>query len=201
MKTNTISINIELAKEWYNSNNAKLKELALQAFKEEDLQFSFRDIRSFEDACNALNLDYDKVFQLYTIIAMTSKASAAMYQLNIIRKALNLGYNLHFKRGDIYVPFNPIVGQTSDFFDEELKDYKIACVGTIHLNDTTYNILGGSAKENHGIGLGDFNPDIQASGGLESYGFLGCATKEIAAHFSLYFGYTITVAKYGDLCQ
>lgn len=201
MKTNTISINIELAKEWYNSNNAKLKELALQAFKEEDLQFSFRDIKSFEDACNALNLDYDKAFQLYTIIAMTSKASAAMYQLNIIRKALNLGYNLHFKRGNVYVPFNPIVDKTSNFFNEELKDCKMVCVGTINLNGITYNILGGSAKEKYSIGLGDFNHDIQASGGLEDCGFLGCATKEIAAHFSLYFGYTITLAKYGDLCQ
>lgn len=201
MKTNTISINIELAKEWYNGNNAKLKELALQAFSEEELKFSFRDIKSFEDACNALNLNYDEVFQLYATIAMTSKASAAMYQLNIVRKALNLGHTLHFKEGDIYVPFNPIVDPTSDCFDEELKNCEMVCVGTINLDGNGYNILGGRAKGKHGIGLGDFNHDIQASGGLEGCGFLGCATESIAAHFSLYFGYTITVAKYGDLCQ
>ncbi len=199
MKTNTISINIELAKEWYNGNNAKLKELALQAFSEEELKFSFRDIKSFKDACNALNLDYDEVYRCYMLIAITSRASAAMYQLNIVRRALNLNYTLNFKRGKIYVPFNPIVDPTSDFFDEDLQDCKMACVGTIKLNGNTYNILGGSAKEEYGIGLGDFNHDIQASGGLEGCGFLGCATKSIAAHFSLYFGYTITVAKYGDL--
>ena len=33
------------------------------------------------------------------------------------------------------------------------------------------------------------------------FGFLGCATKEIAEHFGKYFGILITEAKYGDMVE
>ena len=54
-----ITITLEKAKEWYNSGNTSLKEVALQAFDEKELIFDFRDIKTFKDACEALDLDYD----------------------------------------------------------------------------------------------------------------------------------------------
>ena len=46
-------------------------------------------------------------------IATFSRASAAMFKLNIIRKALNLGQDLHLtkdpKDSYIYYPYNPFI--------------------------------------------------------------------------------------------
>lgn len=110
----TITITLEKAKEWYNSSNTSLKELALQAFNKEELDtFDFTKIKTFEDALTALEYNEStKVYIRNTIndISMYSKASAAMTQLNIVRKALNLGQDLHLtkdpKDSYIYCPYN-----------------------------------------------------------------------------------------------
>lgn len=113
----TITITLEKAKEWYNSDNESLKEVALQAFSKEELDiFDFSKVKTFENALTAL--EYNKSTKVYirnTIndISMYSKASAAMFKLNIIRKALNLGQDLHLtedpKDSYIYCPYNPFV--------------------------------------------------------------------------------------------
>ena len=86
-----ITIALEKAKEWYNSDNESLKEVALQAFSEEELAYNFRDITTFKKACEVLNIHYAITSIIIKDIAMVSRASAAMFKLNIIRKALNLG--------------------------------------------------------------------------------------------------------------
>ena len=96
-----ITITLEKAKEWYNSGNTSLKEVALQAFSKEELtEFDFTKIRTFKDACEALDLDHDDIVGTISniIIFGHSKASAAMFKLNIIRKALNLGQDLHLTK-------------------------------------------------------------------------------------------------------
>lgn len=65
-----------------------LRDIALKAFTEEELKFSFKDIESLQDACTALNLDYIDVRSRAAIITQYSRASAAMFKLNIIKKAL-----------------------------------------------------------------------------------------------------------------
>ena len=55
MEERNITISFDKAKEWFNSNNETLKELALQAFSEEELTtFDFTKIKTFEDALTAL---------------------------------------------------------------------------------------------------------------------------------------------------
>lgn len=102
MEKREITISLDKAKEWFNSNNETLKELALQAFSEEELTiFDFTKIKTFEDALTALGYkESTKVYIRNTIndISMYSKASAAMTKLNIIRKALNLGKDLRLTK-------------------------------------------------------------------------------------------------------
>ena len=43
-----ITITLEKAKEWYNSDNKSLKEIALQAFSKDELLPSFKDITTFK---------------------------------------------------------------------------------------------------------------------------------------------------------
>ena len=109
-----ITITLEKAKEWYNSGNTSLKEVALQAFDEKELTaFDFTRIRTFKDACEALGLNYYCIVDTIKNIVIfgNSKASAAMFKLNIIRKALNLGQDLHLTKDPedsyIYYPYNP----------------------------------------------------------------------------------------------
>ena len=50
-----ITVTLENARNWYNSGNTSLKELALQAFSKEELTgFDFTKIKTFEDALTTL---------------------------------------------------------------------------------------------------------------------------------------------------
>ena len=133
MKERNITITIDKAREWYNSENNTLKKIALQAFNENELKFDFRSIKSLCDACNVLGLNYSEILSELCYINKISKASAAMFKLNIIKKALNLGKELSFTKNpeDSYIcyPFNPIIRRDSIYYSDELKDDKIKIVG------------------------------------------------------------------------
>ena len=43
-------------------------------------------------------MDVDDANAIVNTLKKTSKATAAMYKLNIVRKALNYGQDLHFKK-------------------------------------------------------------------------------------------------------
>lgn len=200
-----VSITLEKAQEWYNSGNDSLKEIALQAFNESELKFDFRNIKSLSDACSVLGLDYNIILSETCYMKSISRASAAMFNLNIIKKALNLGQELSFIKNPedsyIYYPFNPIIRRDSIYYSDEIKDGKIKIVGKFKVEGEIYLILGDSAIA--GVtcfsGLSAFNPKNGSSQAFSNIAFLGCASREIAEHFSRYFGTLITEAKYGDL--
>ena len=204
----TITITLEKAKEWYNSDNESLKEVALQAFSKEELTvFDFTKIKTFEDALTALEYNEStKVYIRSTIndISMYSKASAAMSQLNIIIKALNFNQDLHLtecpKNSYIYYPCNPLVTKDSTSYNNEIKSGEMEIVGTIKSEGKLYNILGGSISDGFSAGgLVCFSSDIEVGMAPAHIGFLGCANKEIAQYLGKYFGMLITEAKYGDM--
>lgn len=202
-----ITITLEKAKEWYNSNNRVLKEIVLQAFSKEELTaFDFTRIRTFEDALTALKYNEStKVYIRNTIndISMYSKASAAMVQLNIIRKALNLGQDLHLTKNPegsyIYYPCNPFITKSSICCQSVINSGQMEVVGKIRSEGEEYYVLGGTINPCSIKGLGCFNSFEGMGNAFPNAGFLGCATKEIAQHFGEYFGMLITEAKYGDI--
>ena len=203
MKERNITITIDKAREWYNSENDTLKKIALQAFNESELKFDFKNIKSLSDACSVLGLNYNEILSELCYINKISRASAAMFNLNIIKKALNLGQELSFTKNpeDSYIcyPFNPIIRKDSTYYSDEIKAGKIKIVGKFKVEGEIYLILGNSAIASLTCysGLGAFNP--KNGSGFSNIGFLGCASREIAEHFSRYFGTLITEAKYGDL--
>ena len=200
-----ITITLEKAKEWYNSGNTSLKEVALQEFDEKELTaFDFTRIRTFKDACEALGLDYDDIVDTISniIIFGHSKASAAMFKLNIIRKALNLGQDLHLTKNPedsyIYYPCNPLVTKSSTYYNKEFNLGKMEIIGKVKSEGKEYFVFGGRAF-NGGAGLGHFNSYNGVGDANANFGFLGCANEEIAKHLGKYFGMLITEAKYGDM--
>ena len=203
MEERNITVTLNKAKEWYNSGNATLKEIALQAFDKDELTYNFKNITTFKKACEVLGLNYNAMFHITKSIATISKASAAMLKLNIIRKALNLDQNLHLtkkpKDSYIYYPYNPIVTESSTYCKSEINSGKIKVIGKIKSEGEEYNVLGGDTSLGGYAGLGCFDPSDGVGGAYADIGFLGCANREIAQHLGKYFGMLITEAKYGDM--
>lgn len=202
MKRN-ITISLEKAREWYNSESALLKEMALQAFSKYELESGYTQIRTFRAACDALELDYN-VINIYTdTIAKFSKASAAMFKVNIIRKALNLGQDLQLTKDPensyIYYPCNPFVTEGSTYYKSEINSGSLEIIGKIKNEGEVYDVFGGRAVNDGHVGLGVFHSHDGEGSAFADFGFLGCANREIAKHFGKYFGMLITEAKYGDM--
>ena len=199
-----IDLSLDEARELYNSNNETMIKLALRAFPEKDLKFKhFSKITIFEDAVGTIGMNLNWALRMVEELETASKASAAMFKLNIIRKALNLGQDLHLTKDPedsyIYYPYNPFVTENSTFFEEHINSCKMEVIGKIKIEGTLYNVLGGHTHYDGDTGLGDFNSTYGVGDANASFGFLGCANKEIAQHLSRYFGMLITEAKYGDL--
>lgn len=200
MEERNITVTLEKAKEWYNSGDATLQEIALQAFSRDEIIRPFTKIKSISTACIALGLDYRAILAEVESIQKISKASAAMFKLNIIRKALNLGRDLHLTKGSyIYFPCNPFVTEKSIYYRKELNSGEMEVIGKIKSEGTLYNVLGGCADIGSAAGLGDFCPGGGVGDAITGLGFLGCASKVIAEYFGKHFGMLITEAKYGDI--
>ena len=198
-----ITVTLEKAREWYSSDNKSLKEIALQAFTKDELIYNFKNITTFKKACEALGLNYDIISIIAKDVATFSRASAAMFKLNIIRKALNLGQDLHLTKDPedfyIYYPYNPFVTKSSTYYKSEINSGKMEVIGKIKSEGEEYNVLGGSTNVGSTTGLGNFSSSNGVGSTGAYFGFLGCANKEIAQHLGKYFGMLITEAKYGDM--
>lgn len=203
METREIKINIQTARVWYNGEDKYLRELALQAFSVNELTKIFPSIKTFKDACEALRLDYDSLKDYAEVIAEYSKASAAMFKLNIIRKALNLGQDLHLTKDTndsyIYSPYNPFITISTTYYRNVIDSGNMEIIGRIKSEEDYYYVLGGSTNHGGYAGLGGFSSYDNMGYANCNYGFLGCASEEIAQHFGKYFGMLITEAKYGDM--
>lgn len=204
-----ISVSLTQAQAWYNSDNATLKELALQSFSEEELNaFDYTKITTFKDAllctCKFNYCEYNSIVETVNRLKVMSRASAAMFMLNIIRKVLNTGYDLHLTKnaeGQNYTwyPYFRFVTKDSTYYNNELKSGEYKKLGEITSEGVTYDVLGGYALNGSRAGLGYFLSSNGVGYADTDFGFLGCATEEIAKHFGLYFGMLVMEAMYSDM--
>lgn len=207
MENKKFSLSIEEARHLYNSNDENIRNIALRAYSEDELSFDFSDIKTFEDACRVLGLNYKKCSGKAREIAKDSKASAAMFKLNIVRKALNLGMNLHLvkspKNSHIYYPNNFFITKVegSYHYKDELNSGIVKIIGEIRAEGISYYVLNGISHFDSNDGLGSFRYSTATGYASADIGFLGCASQEIAEYFGKYFGMLITEAKYGDIIE
>ena len=205
METRNISLTLEKAKEWYNSDSSDLKEVALQAYTEEELSNeNFKEIKTFQDACKAIGisyLDFNKMLNGYYGYQIFNKtrASVAAIKLNIIRQALNKSKKTSLTTGTIYYPYNHFVSKKSTYYKDEICSGEMEVVAKFRVDGEEYTLLGGNAAFGGTAGLGSFGPNSGVANSFATVGFLGCASREIAEHMSRYFAKEIFEAKYGDL--
>ena len=144
-----IKLTLDEAKELYKSNNEKLRELALKVFPENALDPpSFNKIKSFEDAMTVLGMSIDDGNSIVNTLKETSKAMAAMYKLNIIRKALNLGQNLHLIKNAsedflTYCPKNPFIAKGSTYYKNDIEWCRMEIIGRFNNDGIEYFVLNG----------------------------------------------------------
>lgn len=199
-----ITISLEKARELYYSKDTTLIGIALQAFSISELTFDYTNIKTFKDACDVFTIDYQLAeYQVTCLKKEFSKASAAMFQLNIIRRALNFSRDLQLTKNPenslTYYPYNPFITKGSTYYKSDISSGKMEIIGKIKSEGEEYYVLGGSAVTGGLAGVGGFRPNADVGYAGAFTGFLGCANKEIAKYFGRYFGMLITEAKYGDL--
>ena len=201
-KNKTINVSIDRAREWYNGSDEGLRKLALECYSSDELVIiPFEKIKCFEDAVIALNLNLDFVRSVVAEIEMLGNVHVAMYKLSTIRKALNLGQNLHVTKNPensrLYYPCNPFLPDGCTFYEEELNSGEMEEIGKIKVEGEEYKVLGNYALSGARSGLGTYEVYVDTYFADANIGFLGCANEEIAKHFGKYFGMLITEAKYG----
>ena len=194
METRNVNVTLEKAKEWYKKGG-DLKEVALQAFTEEELKgVDFKCITTMNDVLRVLDINDHEYCHTIAHLDQYSKASVAAFKLNLVRKALNLGQKMDFKKGTIWYPYTPAIlpnnSYCKDSYEVEVAKVKIGC--------DTFTLLGGHADDGAVAGLGSFSSNLGVAYSLANVGFLGCATKEIAQHMGKHFAKLIFEAKYGD---
>ena len=196
MESRNIALTLEKAKEWYNSGNEALKEAALQAYTEDELKtVHFSEIKSFEDACKALGMPKQAADYVLNNIGagLISKHLTAIYKLDIIRKALNMGWKPSLVEGKVYWPYVRFY-PAGDKAREAARSNNCKVRESFYADGKKYSLVGGACAYYLVGGLGYFDSGCGHAG--PTMGLLGCKSMEIAEHMSTYFAKEIFEACY-----
>ena len=193
------SIHLEKAKECYNSSNAALKEIALQAFTKEELTIpKFENIKTFEDACKYLGLNMDFVnfalCNMENIEGGFGKHLTAIYKMDIIRKALNGDWKPSLVKGKVYYPFVRFYPANKAKDAANSNGWNLG--PSFIFDGKKYTLVGGGGSCWSAYGVGNF---VGGHGFVSDIaGLLGCKSTEIAWHMSRYFMKEIFEAVYAQ---
>lgn len=135
-------------------------------------------IKDFETACKVLGIN--------NTIPTEIKANnqlCAMYKMQIVLKAVNLGHTFNLISGEVWYPYVRFIDKSDVDRRIYSNEYRII---DFNYEDRTFTLVGGYVS--HGItdGLGCFN---SSSVGYPNahIGFFACHSKQIAQHVSKYF--------------
>ena len=196
MESRNVTLTLEKAREFYNSGNAALKEVALQAFTKEELTIpKWQNIRTFEDAYRTLGMDLPYLKVDPSVGKSIADHLYAICKLDIIRRALNGNWKPSLVEGSIYYPF-------VRFYPINKEAKKVAAANGWRLGPTfiadnrMYTLVGGNYYCCPHAGMANFSCGY---GDILSYpGLLSCKSKEIAEHMSRYFSKEIFEATYAQ---
>ena len=198
METRNVTLTLEKAKEFYNSGNAALKEVALQAFTQEELTtLKYTDIKTFEDAVKDLGMDINKVAcdlnNLTCLEGGLGEHLRAIYKLNIIRKALNgADWKPKMTEGSTYYGWVRFYKE----FTDVPSDKKI--IGSFYADGKKYLLVGGFGSFVPYSSLSGFYSEFEYGDSYPNLGLLCCKSAEIAQYMSEQFGKIIFDACYAQ---
>jgi hypothetical protein len=153
---------------------------------------TWKRIKTFKDACEVLSLDASlPILSLETEFDY-SKHLAAVYKLDIIRRALNRNWNPSLIDGNIFFPIIRFFGD----YDEALHyatSYNLQIYGNIEIDDKVYTVVSGDVGC-HSQGLSNFDGYDDTFRSANS----DCQSEEIARHMSKYFAKEIFDATFAQ---
>lgn len=160
-------------------------------------EFPYTDIKCLRHAVDFLSNHSDLTEDIYDVLTQiknTSQSAWALTELNIIRKALNYGYDLE-KTKNLFLPnLYPVLSTEVQYSDAILG--KCSCVGKMEVNGVKYIIC----QYSRAVGFNDtiFSFNNKNLGAMINEQLFGCATYKIAQHFGRYFADLFMIAQFGD---
>lgn len=193
MEARNVILTLEKAREFYNSGNAALKEVALQAYTKDELTIpAWQNIKTFEDACEALGIRGNFKLLLDGELREMPDHLRAIWKIDIIRKALNQGWQPKMNEGCIYYPYVRYY-LAGDKAKEAARNNGWTVKESFMIEGKKYQLVGGGYAD-YGSGLGCFGCGV--GGGSAYLGLFSCKSRETAEHMSKYFAKEIFNACY-----
>lgn len=170
MKTQTIKVEVpEGCMVKYDAANQTVK------FVPED----YTVIKDFETACRVLRIGSSGPLTIFG-----NRQLRAMYQMQIVLKAVNRGHTFNLASGQIWYPY-------VRFVDKDIVDQRISCreskVLDFDCEGRTFTLLGGSIGHSVEDGLGCFASFTSMGYADAGIGLFACHNEQIARHVSKYF--------------
>jgi hypothetical protein len=108
--------------------------------QEQDPEFRFTDIRSFEDACDKLNLDPSNLPNLAAIPRRYKKPIIAFYKLMVITAAINGAYKRDFsKRDHTFFPYYYYDSEGIEFEEINISSFTMESKISTYLAAASYS--------------------------------------------------------------
>ena len=196
MEKRNVEITLDTARKWYYGDNESLKEVALQAFTENELiKDHWRNITTIKDAvdylikkemCKNLITEYVNLYSHQPYIAK-------VLEYQIVVAALTNNEERHLTTGDRWFPVVQFCRP-----QDRKNCWGNVYIGTIKSEGRIYDVVGGVADLGGDAGLGCFhsNNGVSSSGSFISFRSVS-ASREIAEHISKYFGKLLFEVHYG----
>ena len=139
----------------------------------------YKDIKSFAAACEVLGIS-----SVIPIQIQANRQLRAMYKMQIVLKAVNLGHTFNLIRGAVWYPY-------VRFIDKSDVDKRIysneSRILDFNYEDRTFTLVGSDAYLGTVDGLGGFDSLFSMGYSYANVGFFACHSKQIAQHVSKYF--------------
>lgn len=198
MEKRNVEITLDTARKWYYGDNESLKEVALQAFTEDELiKDHLRRITTISSAVEYLREKNicTNLIQEYNRVRLHSYDSyiARVLEYQMVVAALTNNEKRYLTTGDKWFPVVQFCRP-----QDRRNCWGNVYIGTIESEGEIYNVVGGTAPYCGSAGLGCFSSDYGVSNSGSYVGFRSVSTsREVAEHISKYFGKLLFEVHYG----
>lgn len=139
----------------------------------------YKVIKDFETACKVLGIS-----SIIPVEIKVNKQLCAMYKMQIVLKAVNLGHTFNLISGEVWYPY-------VRFIDKSDVDRRICSseskILDFNYKDRTFTLVGGDADGGTSDGLGCFDSSYSVGHSSAIIGFFACHDEQRARHISKYF--------------
>lgn len=194
-------VTLEEARRWYKSDDSALRKKAILLFREFELEYpGFQEVKDIADAVRVLNIGgYESILDGLEDLWFVSHSASKVCELSLIRKALHVDCDLpSFEDRDETAIYYPTLHFRKQAYSALAEWEREGVIGKFMCRGKVYLVFGGWARSVEYSGLENLlDLETMVPSFLLSK-LIGCATSEIAQHFSKYFGMIILEAMVGD---